>query len=77
MSNAYRCDRCDKCYNGYNLKELFNNDYVNGLTLCNRSIGNEIESCGQYDLCPNCMRKFLKFMHIEYEETNSSTTYQN
>lgn len=60
MALAKKCDRCGKLYESYS--EGHKSQY-NALRLIYRnSTGEVVNGSTAYDLCPECMEKFLTFI---------------
>lgn len=60
MALAKRCDRCGKLYEHY---PAGNKSEYNSLRIIQRNkIGEAINGNTVYDLCPECMSEFMKFI---------------
>ena len=58
MASALKCDRCGKLYEEYAGQKVVEGGFsYNGLSLENRIMSRH------YDLCPDCMSDFIKFIN--------------
>lgn len=68
MADAMKCDRCKKYYDEYkvNLKVIDCDGYH--IYPINRiKVGNRFNTYCGYDVCPECMKEFFKFIRIPDE----------
>lgn len=60
---AMKCDRCGKFYDYYAGSKTFKDtEKANGIMLIDRDLKREYYERRTYDLCPECMREFKKFL---------------
>ena len=60
---AMKCDRCGKFYEHYaGSKTFFETTKANGIILIDMDLGRNCYNRKTYDLCPECMREFKKFL---------------
>ncbi len=60
---AKKCDRCGKFYDHYNGNQQFKNgERANAMLLIDRDLDEKYWSRMTYDLCPECMGDFEKFI---------------
>ena len=60
---AMKCDRCGKFYDYYAGSKTFKDtEKANGIMLIDRNLARDCYNRRIYDLCPECMREFKKFL---------------
>lgn len=74
MARAKKCDRCGKLHEHYDGgREFENSEQANAVILIDRDLDNKYWTRKSYDFCPDCMRKFEKF--IKNEEVSADETH--
>ena len=66
MALARKCDRCGNFYNPY-ISRTIKGDF-NALKLINCYLTNDFYSNRIYDLCPDCLDSFIKWLNNENQK---------
>lgn len=68
MADAKKCDRCQKYYDEYKVKvKVKDGDGFHIYPINRIKLGNSLNVCLGYDVCPECMKEFFEFIRIPDE----------